>query len=145
MSLRLPALVTDNWWDIRDLSNLSSEIMQQLEDAGLPDWALFSISALMGTIAIISFIGAVAIINIWIERRVVGRMQSRLGPNRLGPFGLLQPIADAIKLMQKEVLQPKAADALVFTAAPIAFTIPGIALLAVIPWGRNMTLADLDV
>ena len=96
MKARLPALVTDNWWDIRDLSNLSSEIMQQLEDANLPDWALFTISALLGTIAIISFIGAVAIVNIWIERRVVGRMQSRLGPNRLGPFGLLQPIADAI-------------------------------------------------
>ena len=67
------------------------------------------------------------------------------GRTALGPFGLLQPVADAIKLMQKEVLQPKAADALVFTAAPIAFTVPGIAILAVLPWGPNMTLAALDV
>ena len=86
-----------------------------------------------------------AIVNIWIERRVVGRMQSRLGPNRLGPFGLLQPIADAIKLMQKEVLQPRVADGVVFSLAPVAFTVPGIVILAVLPWGRNMTLANLDV
>jgi NADH-quinone oxidoreductase subunit H len=138
-------LITGYWWDIRDLSNLSRMVLEQLRDAGVPEWGIYVISGILGTLGIISFIGGVAIINIWIERRVVGRMQSRLGPNRLGPFGLLQPVADAIKLMQKEVLQPKLADALVFTAAPIAFTVPGIALLAVIPWGRNMTLAPLDV
>jgi len=143
--VRLATIVTDNWWDIRDLSNVSGAILDALADAGVPDWGIYVVSALLGTLAIISFIGAVAIINIWIERRVVGRMQSRLGPNRLGPFGLLQPVADAIKLMQKEVLQPRSADGLVFTLAPIAFTVPGIAILAVIPWGRNMTLAELDV
>lgn len=139
------SIITDNWWDIRDLSNLSGAILDQIRDAGGPAWLIYVISGLLGTLAIVSFIGGAAIINIWIERRVVGRMQSRLGPNRLGPFGLLQPVADAIKLMQKEVLQPKLADGLVFTAAPIAFTVPGIAIMAVLPWGRNMTLADLDV
>jgi NADH-quinone oxidoreductase subunit H len=139
------SIITDHWWDIRDLSNLSRAIVDLIDDAGGPDWLIYVVSALLGTLAIIAFIGGVAIINVWVERRVIGRMQSRLGPNRAGPFGLLQPIADAIKLMQKEVLQPKSADALVFTAAPIAFTIPGIAVFAVIPWGRNMTLADLDV
>jgi NADH-quinone oxidoreductase subunit H len=141
----LLTIITDNWWDIRDLSNLSGAIYDVLRDLGMGEGGIWVTSALLGTLGIVSFVGATAIINIWIERRVVGRMQSRLGPNRLGPFGLLQPVADAIKLMQKEVLQPRAADALVFTAAPIAFTIPGIAVLAVIPWGRNMTLAELDV
>ena len=144
MITSLLTMITDNWWDIRDLSNLSGAILDQLREAGAPDWAIYAVSALLGAIAIVSFVGAVAIVNIWVERRVVGRMQSRLGPNRLGPFGLLQPVADAIKLMQKEVLQPRTADGIVFTLAPIAFTVPGIALLAVIPWGRNMTLAELD-
>jgi NADH-quinone oxidoreductase subunit H len=138
-------LITDHWWDIRDLSNLSGAILDVIDDAGGPDWLIYAVSALLGAAGIVSFIGAVAIVNIWIERRVVGRMQSRLGPNRLGPFGLFQPLADAIKLMQKEVLQPRGADGLIFTVAPIAFTVPGIALLAVLPWGRNMVLANLDV
>lgn len=138
-------LITDNWWDIRDLSNLSEAIYDLLRDAGAPDWAIWALSGILGTLGIISFIGAVAIVNIWVERRVVGRMQSRLGPNRAGPMGLLQPVADAIKLMQKEVLQPDSAPGIVFTLAPIAFTVPGIALMAVIPWGRNMVLANLDV
>ena len=138
-------IITDNWWDIRDLSNLSGAILNVLDDAGAPDWTLYVVSALLGAAGIVAFIGAVAIINIWVERRVVGRMQSRLGPNRLGPFGLLQPVADAIKLMQKEVLQPRTADGFVFSIAPIAFTVPGIVVLAVLPWGRNMTLANLDV
>jgi NADH-quinone oxidoreductase subunit H len=142
MPLLRDTIITDHWWDIRDLSNLSGAIVDLI---GGPDWLSYVVSALLGTLGIVAFIGGVAIINVWVERRVIGRMQSRLGPNRAGPFGLLQPVADAIKLMQKEVLQPKAADALVFTAAPIAFTVPGIALMAVLPWGRNMTLADLDV
>ncbi len=141
----LLTLITHHWYDIRDLSNLSGKIEQLIRDANGPGWLVFVVSALLGAAGIVSFIGAVAIINIWIERRVVGRMQSRLGPNRAGPFGLLQPVADAIKLMQKEVLQPKAADGLVFSIAPIAFTVPGIVVMAVLPWGRNMSLANLDV
>ncbi len=144
MTGALLTIITDNWWDIRDLSNLSGAIRDLVSDAGGPGWLVYVVAGLLGAAGIVTFVGVTAIINIWIERRVVGRMQSRLGPNRPGPVGLLQPLADAIKLMQKEVLQPKLADALVFTAAPIAFTVPGIAVLAVVPWGRNMTLASLD-
>jgi NADH-quinone oxidoreductase subunit H len=143
--LSLLTIVTGNWWDIRDLSNVSGAVLDLIDDAGGPSWLIYVVSALLGALGIVSFIGGVAIINIWVERRVVGRMQSRLGPNRLGPLGLLQPVADAIKLMQKEVLQPKTASGLIFTMAPIMFTVPGIAVLAVLPWGRNMSLADVDV
>jgi len=145
MPLALLSIITRHWYDIRDLSNLSGAIEDRIADAGGPDWLIYVVSALLGAGGIVAFIGGVAIINIWVERRVVGRMQSRLGPNRAGPFGLLQPVADAIKLMQKEVLQPRTASGLIFTAAPIMFTVPGIFLMAVLPWGRNMVLADLDV
>lgn len=145
MILSLLSIITGYWFDLRDLSNLSRKIEELISDAGGPDWLIYVVSALLGAAGIVAFIGGVAIINIWVERRVVGRMQSRLGPNRLGPFGLLQPVADAIKLMQKEVLQPTTASGLIFTLAPIMFTIPGIWLMAVLPWGRNMTLANLDV
>jgi NADH-quinone oxidoreductase subunit H len=144
MMLSLLTIITGYWFDIRDLSNLSRKIEELISDAGGPDWLIYVVSGLLGAIGIVSFIGGVAVINIWVERRVVGRMQSRLGPNRLGPFGLLQPVADAIKLMQKEVLQPATASGLIFTLAPIMFTVPGIWLMAVLPWGRNMTLAGLD-
>jgi NADH-quinone oxidoreductase subunit H len=145
MIMALLTIITDHWWDIRDLSNLSHQIEKLISDANGPAWLIYVVSGLLGAIGIVSFIGGVAVINIWVERRVVGRMQSRLGPNRLGPFGLLQPVADAIKLMQKEVLMPGTASGLIFTAAPIMFTVPGILLMAVLPWGRNMTLASLDV
>jgi NADH-quinone oxidoreductase subunit H len=144
MSLAPLTIITQHWYDIRDLSNLSGAIEDLIRDARGPDWLVWVVSALLGAAGIVAFVGAVAIVNIWVERRVVGRMQSRLGPNRLGPFGLLQPVADAIKLMQKEVLQPRVADGAVYSLAPIVFTVPGIVVLAVLPWGRNMVLANLD-
>jgi NADH-quinone oxidoreductase subunit H len=145
MSYALLTLISRHWYDIRDLSNLTAKIRELISDAGGPDWLLYVVSGLLAGAGVLVFIGITAVVNIWVERRVVGRMQSRLGPNRLGPYGLLQPVADAIKLMQKEVLQPESASGAVFTAAPILFAIPGIWLMAVVPWGRYMVIANLDV
>jgi NADH-quinone oxidoreductase subunit H len=138
-------VLLSEWYDFRDLGNPVSALYDALEDAGVSDAAIFVLSALLGCIAILTFIGVTSIINIWVERRVVGRMQSRLGPNRLGPFGLLQPIADAIKLIQKEALTPRLGDGLVFAIAPIAVFIPAILAFAVFPWGSDMVLANLNV
>ena len=76
--------------------------------------------------------------NIWAERRVVARMQHRIGPNRHGPFGLLQSLADGAKLMFKEDLLPKAADKVVFVLAPILAVIPAFVTFAVIPFGPEV-------
>ncbi|MCI0777051.1 MAG: NADH-quinone oxidoreductase subunit NuoH [Chloroflexi bacterium] len=127
------------------MGNPVASLIETLRDAGLGDGWIFAISGLLGAIGILSFVGLAAVINIWVERRLIGRIQVRRGPNRVGPFGLLQPIADAIKLIQKEALQPDNADGIMFTLAPIVIFIPAILAFAVLPWGEHMILADLNV
>jgi NADH-quinone oxidoreductase subunit H len=76
--------------------------------------------------------------NIWFERRVVARMQHRLGPNVHGPFGLLQSLADGVKLALKEDIVPKAADKVVFVLAPVIATVPAFVTFSVIPFGPEV-------
>jgi len=80
----------------------------------------------------------------WYERRALARIQTRVGPNRAGPQGLLQPIADAVKLIFKEELTPSAADKILFVAAPIMTVVPAMILMAVIPLGTQFTLPFTD-
>ncbi len=74
------------------------------------------------------------------ERKALARIQERIGPNRAGPWGLLQPIADAVKLIFKEELTPAAADKLLFTLAPVITVVPAVVITAVIPWGPDVTV-----
>jgi NADH-quinone oxidoreductase subunit H len=80
-----------------------------------------------------------------LERKFAARMQSRIGPYRVGPHGLLQPIADALKLMMKEDVVPSAADRWVFNLAPLAFLVPCLLVFATIPFGPGLALADLPI
>jgi NADH-quinone oxidoreductase subunit H len=82
--------------------------------------------------------------NIWAERRVVARMQHRIGPNVHGPFGLLQSLADGVKLALKEDIIPKAADKVVFLLAPVLATIPAFLTFSVIPFGPEVKLPWSD-
>lgn len=83
--------------------------------------------------------------NIWFERRVVARMQHRVGPNMHGPFGLLQSLADGVKLGLKEEIFPKAADRIVYFMAPILAVVPAFLAWAVIPFGPEVTIPFTDV
>jgi NADH-quinone oxidoreductase subunit H len=74
------------------------------------------------------------------ERKVLARMQARIGPNRAGPKGILQPIADALKLIFKEDLIPDKADKLIFVLAPVLTVIPALIITGVVPWGPDITL-----
>ena len=99
-------------------------------------WLEWFIKALVVTLALL----AGFILLTWYERRALARIQSRIGPNRAGPFGLFQPIADAIKLIFKEEFTPAKADKLLFFWAPIITMVPSIIMAAVIPWGTAITL-----
>ncbi|HSO28068.1 MAG TPA: complex I subunit 1 family protein, partial [Anaerolineales bacterium] len=79
------------------------------------------------------------------ERKALARIQVRIGPNRAGPGGWLQPVADAIKLIFKEELIPARADRLVFILAPIITVIPALIILAVVPWGDRITLFGREI
>jgi len=139
-------LATEHWWDLRDLSNISREILDFLRDVG-PDWLAYVVSPLIGFVAafLIFVLPSQLFVGVYGERRLIGRMQSRLGPNRVGKFGLLQPIADAIKLMQKEAITPRGADKWVMWAAPVVFVAPAVLVWAVIPFGPSMVIADIPV
>jgi NADH-quinone oxidoreductase subunit H len=89
-------------------------------------------------------IGIVTYVTL-LERKFAARMQSRIGPYRVGPHGLLQPIADALKLMMKEDVVPTAADRRVFNLAPIVFLIPCMLIFATIPFAPGLGVADLNI
>ncbi len=81
----------------------------------------------------------------WLERKFIGRLQSRLGPTRTGPFGLLQPIADAMKLMVKEDLLPGSSDRLNFWAAPLVVFVPAFAIWVSVPFTRDLAIRNLEM
>ena len=89
-------------------------------------------------------IGMVTYVTL-LERKFAARMQSRIGPYRVGPHGLLQPIADALKLMMKEDVVPRTADRGVYNLAPIVFLIPCMLIFATIPWAPGLGIADLNI
>ena len=101
-------------------------------------------SAVLCAAAIVCLFPALFALAVWLERKGLGRMQNRLGPNRVGPFGLLQPIADGIKSLTKEDIVPLSADAAVHFLAPVVLVVTVFMGFAVLPMGRNMVLVDLD-
>lgn len=100
--------------------------------------------AVLGVIGIIAVFPSLFAIAVLMERKGLGRMQNRFGPNRVGPFGILQPIADAIKSLTKEDIVPTNADAVVHFLAPVFLVIVAFMGFAVLPVGRNMVLVDMD-
>jgi len=111
-----------------------------------PDWP-GGFWAHWGVFVVIIFVFLMAMVVgfIWFERRAMAIMQARLGPNRTGPFGLLQPVADALKVLLKEDIIPAKGDKLVHWLAPVVAFIPLLMLFAVVPFQGGAILADLNI
>jgi NADH-quinone oxidoreductase subunit H len=99
---------------------------------------------LLAVIAIVCVFPALFALTVLLERKGLGRMQNRYGPNRVGPYGILQPIADGVKSLTKEDIVPLSADAAVHFLAPLVLVVAVFMGFAVLPMGRNMVLADMD-
>src|SRR5213082_559051 len=106
--------------------------------AAAPNWIIQITSSLINIVALLAvFLTLFALMSV-LERKILGRMQNRYGPNRVGPFGLFQPIADGIKMLIKEDIVPARADKVVHFLAPVLIAATAILALGVIPYGRNM-------
>src|SRR5881227_2472063 len=112
--------------------------------AGTPDWVMQIASAFINIFALLGvFLTLFALISV-LERKILARIQNRYGPNRVGPFGLFQPVADGIKMLIKEDIVPTHADKVTHFLAPIMIAAATILALGVIPYGRNMTPFAID-
>ena len=120
------------------------DILVGLVPGGL-EWLAFLVAGGILAFAVINAVVMSGAIYTWFERRALGRFQSRLGPNRWGPFGLFQPFADVLKLLSKEDVVPDPADRVVFHIAPLFLAIPVLLVFAVIPFGENSFLGQLNV
>ena len=112
--------------------------------ANAPDWLVQIASSLINIFTLLGvFLTLFALMSV-LERKILGRIQNRYGPNRVGPFGLLQPVADGIKMLIKEDIVPVRADKIVHFLAPVLIAAAAILALGIIPYGRNMTPFAID-
>ncbi|HEU0294077.1 MAG TPA: complex I subunit 1 family protein [Anaerolineales bacterium] len=112
---------------------------------GMPEIAAQILIGFLGVLILLSLLMVLDILLVWVERKVVSRFQSRIGPNRVGPFGLIQPFADIIKLLIKEDTTPSGADRVVYNLAPILSMMSVLVLWAVVPLAPNILGVDLNV
>ena len=125
------------------------EVFRGWIEAIFPDsaegWVTYLVLGFLSAFVLINLPMVLVPLLIYVERRLLGRFQNRVGPNRVGPFGILQPLADGIKIMTKEDIIPRGADKLVFTLAPVAVMAPALLMFTVIPFGNETFLTNLNV
>src|SRR5512142_1509856 len=112
---------------------------------GLPEIVANIVFGFLGVLLLISLLMVLDIFLVWVERKVVSRFQDRIGPNRVGPFGLIQPFADIIKLIIKEDTTPGGADKVVYNIAPMLSMMSVLILWAVVPLAPTILGVDLNI
>ena len=110
----------------------------------LPENWQTPVGVILSVVCIVGLYPALFALTTILERKGLGRVQNRIGPNRVGPYGILQPVADGIKSLTKEDIVPTSADSVVHFLAPVILVVTVFMGFAVLPMGRNMVLVDLD-
>lgn len=128
-----------------DLRAIGTWFHGLLTNTGMSPTLVTAIEALVGALVLLIFSLVLVIFLIWLERKLAGRIQDRLGPNRVGPYGLLQTVADALKLLTKEDITPNSADRISYNLAPALAVFHVIMAMAVIPFADKVIGADLNV
>lgn len=121
------------------------DLVYSLLPADLPRWLALALAALLPAVVLITLMALGPLLYVYVETKVAGFMQDRIGPKRVGPHGMLQTIADAIKLLFKEAIFPAGADKLLFVAAPCLVVVGAFLPLLVIPFGKTLQGADLNI
>ena len=124
---------------------IGQTLLGLLARLGLPVATANLLITLLSAVVLGSICMTLGALITWVERKVVARFQDRIGPNRVGPFGLLQPIADGIKLLTKETVTPNGADTVVYNLAPVLAVMSVIGLWAVIPLAPRLVGSDINV
>ena len=132
---------------ISAIGNFIRDILTNLliNSYGAPDWVVDLIMYVLAVSVVVVFAMLTMMLLTWLERKIIGRIQDRIGPNRTGPLGLLQPVADMIKLFTKEFIVPTKADKIVYYLAPVIFVIPSFLVFSVMPFDKDAILSDLNI
>src|SRR3989304_2410174 len=133
-----------NFWN-DPLKAAADWLMGVFTGWGMPEVAAHVLIAFLGVLLLITLLMVLDIFLVWIERKVVARFQDRLSPNRVGPFGLIQPFADIIKLLIKEDFTPGSADKVVYNIAPMLSMMSVLVLWAIVPLAPVILSVDLNV
>ncbi len=127
------------------ITSIANWLASLLTGWGLSEGLVNFILMLIGIVVLASFLLTLDIFLVWVERKVVARFQDRVGPNRVGPYGLIQPLADIIKLLIKEDITPDGADRIVYNLSPIMALATVLLLWAVIPFAPTILGTDVNV
>jgi len=131
-------------FSIYDLTSFNQSIDQWLNANMPPLWATLTEMVIIG-VAFLLFYAVVGLLLVYAERKVCGFMQCRVGPNRVGPYGIFQTIADFIKLLMKELIPIKKSDKFLFTLAPFIVIIASFMAIAAIPFGLGLHAIDFNI
>lgn len=138
-------LLAEPWWKfIYDFSILTSAVDGWLKSNMSPFWTVVSEMVIVGVVFLLLY-AVVGLFLVYAERKVCAFIQNRLGPNRIGPFGMFQTVADLVKLLFKELIPIKNADSFLFNLAPYIVIIVNFMAIAAIPFGAGMLAIDFNI